>query len=519
MIKVLLVEDELPSLRSLKQKLLDLETEVEIVGEAFNGKIALDMIGHTEPDVVITDIKMPIMDGIQLIRILREKYPAILPVIVSGFQEFEYARQAMKLNVEEYLSKPVAFVELAKTIEVCKSKLQSAGYMRELHEIQQSLLHQNPELKINFDTNFQYHLINACIGNQLQLGANFSVSSLFEYDPAFLQKSISENLLHNVNLWFFDGSFPNEKIIVIKSPRTYTTTLIHRISKEILDYLITVAPCPVNVFVSQPLKDISNLRPVMIHQRTELAESMILGTSQCFYASSPVPCKNHKQFLTNETNNRLLMLAQQQQYNMLRSELKKLFLAWETHNCTLFIIEKELLYLINSLQKSLFASPATNDLEKYVSLENVIFISHSFEQLFINFWSYLENLLSENQESKLKRKNTEEMVSFVETYMENNVSKQISLQALAELSGISQVYLCRIFKKHKNMSPIDFFIKMKIKRAKEYIQIFPNMLFKDIAESFGYDNSHYFSKLFKEIEGISPSEYRNQIHSKAHSNK
>lgn len=107
MIKVLIAEDEKRASRGLCSLLSMISDEIEIVGEASDGRIAFEMIQSLQPDVVFTDIRMPYMDGIALIKAVKEYGIDVKFVIISAYEEFEFARQAVSLGVIEYLVKPI----------------------------------------------------------------------------------------------------------------------------------------------------------------------------------------------------------------------------------------------------------------------------------------------------------------------------------------------------------------------------------------------------------------------------
>ena len=116
MIKLVIVDDEPFILRSIKSEIEQLRAGFEVVGTAYDGEEALAIIEMTSPDVVFSDIRMPIMDGLQLIEHLKTQKSNIITVILSGFQEFEYARKALQLGARDYLLKPIKTAELSNTL-------------------------------------------------------------------------------------------------------------------------------------------------------------------------------------------------------------------------------------------------------------------------------------------------------------------------------------------------------------------------------------------------------------------
>ena len=123
MIKVFLVEDEKIIRKSIKNNVKWEENGFEFAGEAPDGEMALPMIEKLHPDIVITDIKMPFMDGLELSDILKKKMPKIQIIILSGYGEFDYAKEAIKMDAAEYLLKPVNAGELKEVFERIKADL------------------------------------------------------------------------------------------------------------------------------------------------------------------------------------------------------------------------------------------------------------------------------------------------------------------------------------------------------------------------------------------------------------
>jgi len=123
MYKVFLVEDEILVREGIQKCILWEKTPYTLAGEAPDGEIALSMIQEIKPDILITDIRMPFMDGLALSRIVKKSFPWIKIIILSGHDEFEYAREAISIGIEEYLLKPVSAQDMLKALDKVAKKL------------------------------------------------------------------------------------------------------------------------------------------------------------------------------------------------------------------------------------------------------------------------------------------------------------------------------------------------------------------------------------------------------------
>lgn len=110
--KIVIVEDEIRIREGLSKLVRKLNENYEVVGEASNGVEGLEVIRSVQPDVIITDIKMPMMDGLEMLNLLADKEIKAKTIVLSAYSEFEYARQAMRLGVKEYLLKPIVLGEI-----------------------------------------------------------------------------------------------------------------------------------------------------------------------------------------------------------------------------------------------------------------------------------------------------------------------------------------------------------------------------------------------------------------------
>lgn len=145
MLKVFLVEDESVIRDGLRDNIPWQQYGFQFVGEAADGEMALPLIRKTRPDVLITDIKMPFMDGLSLSRIVSKEFPKTKIVIISGYDDFEYARQAIEVGVDQFLLKPITRLMLKKTLLEMKEKIEQEEdkndyqiqYQAEMHVYEQ----------------------------------------------------------------------------------------------------------------------------------------------------------------------------------------------------------------------------------------------------------------------------------------------------------------------------------------------------------------------------------------------
>ncbi|MCI9071306.1 MAG: response regulator, partial [Lachnospiraceae bacterium] len=145
MLKLFLVEDEAVIREGLKNTIPWEQYGYRFVGEAADGEMALPLIRQARPDVLITDIKMPFMDGLSLARMVSAEFPKTRILIMSGYDDFEYARTAISLGVEQYLLKPVTRQTMKKVLVELREKIEQAAepgdyqaiYQEEMHEYEQ----------------------------------------------------------------------------------------------------------------------------------------------------------------------------------------------------------------------------------------------------------------------------------------------------------------------------------------------------------------------------------------------
>lgn len=492
MTSIYLVEDEIYALMALQQKILDLDEDYTIVGTADNGVTALEQIAALCPDIILTDIRMPDMDGLTLIARLRESGCQALTIIVSGYQDFEYAKQAVKLGASDYLLKPVSPTELQNCLKNCVEKLQ-----KKRKNIISFLIGDETLSFENFPGQDSFHLLYIIIANPLS-----SVENPLHPNVRYLPNPYLEQLFHRCHscqFWrSFDGFFSNEKVLLVNGDEKSNSLL-----EGDLPHFMHALEAETQKFVTIYHTDVSraNLPSVIRECRNGAVRNVIMGKSLiCYGMPKQQPAPGNLQ----ETAELFSLMIGQGQFDLLRSNISRLFQTWEDENRTCSDITEDLFFIMD-LMKRKFSTNKLLDFSIQYFLENIMSFSSNNAELAGNFHNLVMVLFTSPEP---EARPAEELVDSLTDYFGTHLSSNITLQDLEEKTGFSKVYICRVFKKFKNTTPIDYFTRLKIARAQEMLTEFPGLSLREISDSLGFNDVYYFSKVFKRIVGCSPSEMR-----------
>ena len=487
MTSIYLVEDEVYAMMALKQKIMDLQGEYVIVGAADNGAAALEQILDLCPDIVLTDIRMPDMDGLTLISKLQEKGCQSLSVIVSGYQDFEYAKQAVKLGAADYLLKPVNPPELYACLKKCCEKLSKRS-----KNIVSFLI---GEESFSFETAFRkdsFIFLYIITANPLS-----SVENMLHPNVRYLPNGDLERLFCKFYKYqfckCFDGFFSNEKMILICGDKKGNALLagnlpyfVKALEDETGKYITVYYMGTEGMSVSTAIREC----------RVNAVRCAQFGKSTIHNEPVLLPAVSAR---LGETADLYAMMLGQNQTDLLESHITRLLKQWEKESHTCRAVTEDLLFVMDTLKRSL-SSKRMLEFNNQYYLENVISFSGDYDELARNFYLLLRVLFAADEPLA---SSPEELVESLIVYFKEHLSCNVTLQ-----TGVSKVYICRIFKKFQNTTPMDFFTRLKIARAKELLADFPGMSLREIADSLGFNDVYYFSKVFKRITGAPPSEMR-----------
>ena len=505
MYKVMIVDDEPPIIRNITRLLKECSSNFTVVAEVYNGYEALEKIEAFKPDVIFSDIKMPVMDGLTLTKKLNELYPEILPVIISGYEDFSFAKEALKAGVVDYLLKPVEPGLMRELLERLSSRLEKIFDKKVIEFFQRTI-----QLNI-IDRDFcsgylNYNYFYALVIRNGSLPARH-IKSLFTQDCFFtklpdLQDFVSDNSAHK--LWMLKGKDENEAILLFASMNTLQ---MPHIAKAFYLNFSQTGSCITEVFNPDPFE--LNLLSSNIHRLfTVLHHALVIGRSQMLNSQMPLPSNEmHSCVLGSSLENKLAFMIQSMSTDLLKEELFKLFQHWEEEAFPQICVEKLLKQILRLIEKNFPPVSANINISVEQQLEEVLAVSTDFGSLLRGVWDIFEETLRIPKVSAENPNSPEELFQKIEAYVHANLSEPLTLQGICQLFGISQPYLSRLFRRHARLSFNEYVTDLRICEAKRLMKEQPGMLLKDIAEIVGYQDQHYFSRIFKSITGIAPSEF------------
>lgn len=495
--KLFLVEDEVIALQSLKRKIEDLGDEWQIVGTAYNGVEALKKLESVTPDILLTDIRMPDMDGIELVERLAKTGRNVLPIIISGYKEFDYAKQALRLGVEDYLLKPVDPAELDACLKRSKKQIEQRRKKQNLTTL---LLADEPASLSFAQGESRLAAAYLIIANALS-DFDYIIHPDVPYSPpSAITSLLTNHFPAETVIRCMDGFFSNEKVVILGGPGLEDKNLRNSFI-DTANILHKNLGRTVTIFFRH-FQNQNELETTIRRCRKGAVDVMILGKNVVTDKKQKVPVVNENM---NERVRLLTLYLRQGDFDSLYRHVLSMFQEWEAADRTAHKIQLDLEFILNTLRYNL-SNHADHPLSSQFMIENIACFSRDIVEFSDNFCQLLKEIF--RPETSRRSISNQELVSDIEEYFQINLFENITLEALADEMGVSKAYLCRVFKKEKDETPIDYFTKLKIERAKELIITMPQTPLREISDLLGFNDMYYFSKVFKRITGVPPSEMR-----------
>ncbi|WP_462413034.1 response regulator [Neobacillus sp. Marseille-QA0830] len=511
--KVIVVEDDRIIRRGLCQAIPWKEHGFILAGEAPDGAVALDLIKKEQPQVVVSDINMPFMSGLEMAKHVKEVSPDTKIIFLTGYEEFKYAQEAIKLRAFDYLLKPVTGDQLLqKAKEAAAEWEEKMSQEKRIHETI-PLLQQNFFQKLAEANEQQMDIEQELADLGIQMAGPYFSVMLVQYNkeaegPNFkaLVAEITEALFANVDSVVLDAG-PNEIAALLSLENDQDGAKV-QLAQELFDFVSRKAMQPVTISYGRTYGNLFELRHAYLESRLALDLRHIMGTGRVISFEDTVSgdhqpetdLANLQAKLENQIKLGLPDKVKQtlEQLNQAVLETKTVTLAdlrvIALKFSTLLIFEME---KWNEEQTESF-----NTSEMYGTIMGMQTLTDMIE--------ILNKLVEQWSAAMLKRKdknNFSHVDQAIEYMKENYHDRGLTLQKLAEVIHVSTPYLSNLFKLEKGFNFGDYLLELRMKKAMELLRE-GKVRTSDVSEKVGYSNPQYFSICFKKYTGYTPAEYR-----------
>ena len=520
--RVLLVDDEEDIRVGISRKMDWASLDLELVGEAENGQDALELAEQLKPDIVLTDIKMPFMDGLELCRILTVRLPASKFVIFSGFDDFEYAKQAIQMNVSEYILKPINAAELTAVLQRLRGQLDTErAELQNMETLRTRYAESLPVLRELFFT----HLLEGRVppaqiaGRAAQLELELTgerwVVALTHCELDSEQRAL---LLLSVRQLFDDElprygctvkSFLYSDAVALLVGCTAAGFSVYRFIEEV-NRVCKLAKSYLNltltVGIGEPCDTPAALPQALAGARSALDYRMLVGAGRAIYIGDLEPdSTTHLSFDENDERD-LVGAVKLGTEEEVRAVVERLMAKIRDAGLALSQCQLYFLELITCLLKlTRGAGPEEIFGPGFTGAMQITDFGSTGE---LGAW-YFERCMRirdyiGRQRSDSAGRTVEKARAFI---AEHYAESELSVEMLCEHLHLSPAYFSTLFKRETGMSFTASVTVERMERAAALLRDTEEKTYL-IAEQVGYRDPNYFSYVFKRHFGVSPTKFR-----------
>nr|WP_296054636.1 response regulator [uncultured Blautia sp.] len=547
MLKIFLAEDEVIVRETIKRMIPWEDLGFELVGEAADGEMALPLLLRQKPDLLITDIKMPFMDGLTLAKVAKKEIPGLKVVILSGYDDFNYAKQAINIGVEDYLLKPITKNALIERLTEIRSRYEHEKTQKEYYE----KFHREMQA---YEKNSSRDFFEALVSGSMDMMEIYRRSEKLGLDIVaeaynvliftmnceedfsgqregyseweaesleLLEEFFSENtsaMLFRCNIFSYGVLIKGQKETIEENTRSCVSEIQRILDRKEQKRQWFVA-------AGEPVERLSQIQKSYYSASRAFSQRYLYDENILYYDEM---ASMEKKNVTEDDSTYL----QKVDVNALNPVILQKFLSngllEETENFVkdyFYAIGQEPLeslvfrnYVTLNVRFSVMSflkeiGCATRTLEQEDTEDVLSESSKSLE----NAIAYAEKIISQaialrDQNSGNKNRSIlKTAVDFIDShYMEEDMS----LNKAANAANVSANHFSALFSQNMGQTFIEYLTNLRMNKAKEYLRC-TSMRSSEIAGEIGYKDAHYFSYLFKKIQGMTPSDYRKAREDKA----
>ena len=547
MLKIFLAEDEVIVRETIKRMIPWEDLGFELVGEAADGEMALPLLLRQKPDLLITDIKMPFIDGLTLAKVAKKEIPGLKVVILSGYDDFNYAKQAINIGVEDYLLKPITKNALIERLTEIRSRYEHEKTQKEYYE----KFHREMQA---YEKNSSRDFFEALVSGSMDMMEIYRRSEKLGLDIVaeaynvliftmnceedfsgqregyseweaesleLLEEFFSENtsaMLFRCNIFSYGVLIKGQKETIEENTRSCVSEIQRILDRKEQKRQWFVA-------AGEPVERLSQIQKSYYSASRAFSQRYLYDENILYYDEM---ASMEKKNVTEDDSTYL----QKVDVNALNPVILQKFLSngllEETEN---FV--KDYFYAIGQepLESLVFRNYVTLNVRFSVMsfLKEIGCDTRTLEQedtedvlsesskSLENAIAYAEKIISQaialrDQNSGNKNRSIlKTAVDFIDShYMEEDMS----LNKAANAANVSANHFSALFSQNMGQTFIEYLTNLRMNKAKEYLRC-TSMRSSEIAGEIGYKDAHYFSYLFKKTQGMTPSDYRKAREDKA----
>ena len=549
MLKIFLAEDEVVVRETIKRMIPWEELGFELVGEAADGEMALPLLIRQQPDLLITDIKMPFMDGLTLARLAKKEIPGLKVVILSGYDDFNYAKQAIGIGVEDYLLKPITKNALIERLSEIRSRYEHEKTQKEYYE----KFHREMQA---YEKNSIRDFFEALVRGSMdmmevykraeKLGLDIVAEAYnvliftMNCDEDFSGQKEGYSSQEAESLELLEGFFAGHTSALLFRSNIFSYGVLIKGHRETIQENTRACVEEIKkilnrkdggrewfLAVGRPVERLSQIQKSYHTASRAFSQRYLYDENVLFY--DEMETMEQRGNATDAEDNAYL---QKVDVNALNPAILQKFLSnglqEETENFVkdyFYAIGQEPMeslvfrnYVILNVRFSVLSflnglGCNTDEIEPEDTEEVLTESGKSMESAI----AYAENVISRaitlrDQNSGNKNRSIlKTAVDFIDShYMEED----ISLNTVANVANVSSNHFSALFSQNMGQTFIEYLTTLRMNKAKELLRC-TGMRSSEIAGGIGYKDAHYFSYLFKKTQGMTPSDYRKAREDKA----
>lgn len=549
MLKIFLAEDEVVVRETIKRMIPWEELGFELVGEAADGEMALPLLIRQQPDLLITDIKMPFMDGLTLARLAKKEIPGLKVVILSGYDDFNYAKQAIGIGVEDYLLKPITKNALIERLSEIRSRYEHEKTQKEYYEKFQR------EMQA-YEKNSSRDFFEALVGGSMdmmevykraeKLGLDIVAEAYnvliftMNCDEDFSGQRDEYSSWEAESLELLENFFAGHSSAMLFRSNIFSYGVLLKGQRETIEENTRACVDEIRKILSrqdgrrewflavgQSVDRLSQIQKSYHTASRAFSQRYLYDENILYY--DEMETMEHPGGQAETEDNAYL---QKVDVNALNPAILQKFLSnglqEETENFVkdyFYAIGQEPMeslvfrnYVILNVRFSVISfikglGCDTNEMES-ADTEEVLAESGKNMESAIAYAKKMISQAIEIRDQNSGNKNRSILKTAVDFIDSHYMDEEISLNTVANVANVSSNHFSALFSQNMGQSFIEYLTTLRMNKAKELLRC-TGMRSSEIAGEIGYKDAHYFSYLFKKTQGMTPSDYRKAREKKA----